>query len=131
VSEIILDASALLALLHREKGHDQIESLLLARPCLICTVNLSEVIARLVDHGMSFPDACVAVSLPNLQCVDFDLALAQIAGSLRLETRKMGLSLGDRSCLALAHASIAADVYTSDAIWKRLSFPKITVHVIR
>jgi ribonuclease VapC len=131
VSDTILDASALLALLHRERGHEQVESLLLAGRCLVSTVNLCEAMTRLVDNGMSLAEARLALSLPNLQPIEFDLALAQIAAALRLVTRKLGLSLGDRACLALAQASSSAHVYTADSAWKRLSIPKIMIHLIR
>lgn len=54
---------------------------------------------------------------------------AKIAGSLIAATEKYGLSLGDRSCLALA-ISLKAPVYTTEQIWKNLKLG-IPIHVIR
>ncbi|HEY1686290.1 MAG TPA: type II toxin-antitoxin system VapC family toxin [Tepidisphaeraceae bacterium] len=131
MSEAVLDASAILALLHREKGHEQIESLLLDHSCLISTVNLSEVMTRLIDNGMSLSDARLALSLPNLRAIDFDLPLAQIAASLRPLIRKLGLSLGDRACVALARASAPATVYTADSAWRGVSLPQVKIQLLR
>jgi PIN domain nuclease of toxin-antitoxin system len=52
-----------------------------------------------------------------------------IAGSLIAKTEKYGLSLGDRSCLALAIA-LKAPVYTTEQAWKSLKVG-IPIHVIR
>ena len=132
MNDVILDASAVLALLQRERGHDVVEALLLSgRVCRICSVNLSEVISKLMDNGLSFSDACAAVRLPNLQIENFDAALAQLAASLRPATKAQGLSLGDRACLALGMIAGPADVYTADAVWKRVSVAGVTVQVVR
>jgi PIN domain nuclease of toxin-antitoxin system len=59
--------------------------------------------------------------------VGFDLAFR--AGTLEPETRPLGLSLGDRSCLALAERE-GAPAVTADRAWSRLALP-IAVTVIR
>ena len=102
VSNAVLDASALLALLQDEPGSDRVlESL---PGALVCSVNLSEVVAKLTELGMPEPDIRVALSL-GLEVVAFDEALAYSAGALRPATRPAGLSLGDRACLALARSN--------------------------
>lgn len=131
MSETILDASAVLTLLQQEKGHEMVAELLLKGRCLICTVNVTEVITRLIDNGTSLADACAAVRLPNLEVQGFDLGLAQIAASLRPSTRALGLSLGDRACLALARAAGRAKVYTADAAWKRVAIQDVSIHLVR
>jgi PIN domain nuclease of toxin-antitoxin system len=40
----------------------------------------------------------------QLRVIPFDRTHARLAGSLRTITRKLGLSLGDRACLALAES---------------------------
>jgi ribonuclease VapC len=52
---------------------------------------------------------------------DSSAALAAVfAGWLRPATRTLGLSLGDRGCLALAQAQRGAQVVTADRLWKEL-----------
>ena len=55
--------------------------------------------------------------------------MAEMTGSLRAETRKSGLSLGDRACIALGVA-LGAEVYTSDRVWADLILP-CTIKLIR
>lgn len=115
--EAVLDASAVLAVLQEEPGAETVESLL--AECVISTVNLSEVVAKLVDNGI---DGAAAVRLTEAQAfrpVDHTLDLARIAGTLRAETRAAGLSLGDRACLALALA-LGLPVFTTDRAWQGL-----------
>jgi ribonuclease VapC len=110
----VLDASALLAMMLGEDGADHV----LARlpDACVSAVNLSEVIAKLQERGV--PDAAIDESIADLDLtiVAFDAAQADRAGKLRLATRSLGLSLGDRACLALAteQGSIAL---TTDAAW--------------
>jgi len=53
---------------------------------------------------------------------------AKIAGDLLPQTRALGLSLGDRACLALGVA-LKAPIYTADQSWKDLRY--VSIHVIR
>ena len=115
--EAVLDASAVLALLQGEPGGETIEPVL--TECVISTVNLSEVIAKLVENGI---DGATAVRLTEAQPfrpIDHTLGLARITGTLRAETRRAGLSLGDRACLALALA-LNLPVFTADRAWQAL-----------
>jgi ribonuclease VapC len=59
----------------------------------------------------------------------FTSAQAKIACSLIAETESRGLSLGDRSSLALAIA-LNAPVYTTEQIWRNLKVG-VPIHVIR
>jgi len=45
------------------------------------------------------------------------------------QTRSLGLSLGDRACLALGIV-LKAPIYTADRAWKDLRL-KVSIHVIR
>ncbi len=128
MSKAILDASALLALLKREPGSDQVAQAL-ADGAVICAVNLSEVVAKLADGGM--PELFIHRTLDALdvEVVAFETQLAYQAGLLRSSTRQFGLSLGDRSCLALA-VSRSLPVLTTDQAWLQLAIG-VTVHAIR
>lgn len=130
----VLDASAVLAYLQEEKGWDGIEAALDAGPCWITTVNWCEVLGKLCEKGMPAPDTRTAVHDLGLVLVDFDAELAERAAFLRVRTKPIGASLGDRACLALAeraaHASTATTVFTAEQAWTRLRWP-FKVVVIR
>lgn len=124
---VILDASALLALLNDEPGAE------LVAPALsfakMSSVNLSEVVAKLAEHDM--PDAVIHEVLEGLgiEVVDLDRATAYACGLLRPSTSHLGLSLGDRACIALGQLH-GHRVLTADRRWADLE-PAIDVHVIR
>jgi PIN domain nuclease of toxin-antitoxin system len=128
VNKIVLDASALLAVLNSEPGADKLTPELLSG-AVSSTVNLAEVHSKLVDRGIDPDDAWEATISPIQEIVDFTAVLAKIAGSLITHTRPLGLSLGDRACLALAIA-LKAPIYTADKSWKNLKLG-IRIHVIR
>jgi PIN domain nuclease of toxin-antitoxin system len=65
----------------------------------------------------------------GVQVIDFDMKLAEHAGDLRQQTRHLGLSLGDRACLALAEREEAAAL-TADRKWTGLR-SGIQVQLIR
>jgi len=122
----VLDASALLALLQGEPGSSRVLEVLPG--VLICSVNLSEVVAKLAESGMPEGDIHRALGL-GLEIVPFDEALAFQAGLLRPVTRRAGLSLGDRACLALAQAR-SLPALTTDRAWTGLD-AGVDVEVIR
>lgn len=115
--KIVLDASAVLALLLREPGADSIREVL--ADTAISAANLAEVIAKLTDLGFNDSRVIGTVSALALQVHAMDAAQAWRAGLLRRETRTRGLSLGDRACLALAEA-LEAPAMTMDRSWAAL-----------
>ncbi len=126
----VLDASALLAFLQQEKGHDIVEQALMAGAA-ISQLNLAEVVTKLSDAGMP-PDTIYKVlALPNLEVVDFDTAMAYRVGLLRSPTKQIRLSLGDRACLALARF-LKLPVLTTDSAWSglKLGIPIIDITAI-
>jgi len=126
VSKAVLDASAVLAILNSEPGAEKVQSL---GDAVVCAVNLAEVQSKLVSTGIAPEDAWQAASSPVQEIAEFTAEQAKIAGSLTALTRTLGLSLGDRTCLALAIA-LKAPVYTADRTWKALRLG-IPIHVIR
>ena len=92
-------------------------------------VNMAEVYGKLVTRGIGPEDAWEAVIAPIPEILDFDKEQAKIAGWLQPQTRSLGLSLGDRACLALGIV-LKAPVYTADRAWRNLIL-KIAIHVIR
>lgn len=128
MSSIVLDASALLAILNREPGADKLTPQLL-NIATSSTVHLAEVQSKLVNRGMRPQEAWEATISPIREATPFTPEHAMTAGNLIAETRALGLSLGDRACLALGLA-LSAPVYTADKSWKSLKLG-LRIHVIR
>ena len=113
-SPFVLDASALLALLFDEPGADIVRGCL--RTGVIGAVNLAEVLAKLSDHGLPVHEAARAVAILGLDVVPMTPSQAERSAGMRVVTRPVGLSLGDRACLALA-AELGAAAVTADRGW--------------
>ncbi len=128
MSSIVLDASAVLAVLTGESGGDKLTPEMLSS-AISSTVNLAEVHGKLVGRGLDPRDAWEATFSPIREAAVFTAEQARIAGNLIAQTRQLGLSLGDRACLALGLA-LKAPVYTADKSWKNLKIG-IRIHVIR
>lgn len=128
MSRIVLDASALLAILNQEPGADNLTPELLSSAAA-GAVNLAEVQGKLVQHGLSPDEAWEAALSPVREAVAFTPEQAKITGALIAQTRTVGLSLGDRACLALG-LTLDAPVYTADRSWKNLKVG-VRIHVIR
>ena len=128
MSNVVLDASALLAVLNQERGADKLTPALLT-DAVCSTVNLAEVQGKLVDRGVNPDDGWEATLSLLREVVPFTHEHARLAGDLALQTRALGLSLGDRACLALGIALKAA-VYTADSSWKKLNVG-LRIHSIR
>ena len=111
---VVLDASAILALLFEEPGAEATRTHL--RVGVIGAANLAEVLAKLSDHGLPAPEAARAVAFLGLQIALMTETQAQRSAGMRPATRTAGLSLGDRACLALA-AELGAPALTADRGW--------------
>jgi len=123
----VLDASAVLALLHNEPGAGVVmQSLDDAR---ISAVNHAEVLSRLADAGV--PESVADRLLDSLQIVvePFTRAHSVTSAALRGPTRVARLSLGDRACLALA-AELGVSAVTADRVWGNMTLG-VDVKLIR
>ncbi|HEU4967773.1 type II toxin-antitoxin system VapC family toxin [Sphingomonas sp.] len=118
MSLFVLDASALLALFLEEPGADRVLSAL--RQCEISSVNAAEVGARLSDRGYDLDELYSDLREMGLAITAFDAGQAEASSRLRSVTKALGLSLGDRACLALALCR-SAKVLTADRAWMSLS----------
>ncbi|PJG45603.1 VapC toxin family PIN domain ribonuclease [Sphingobium sp. LB126] len=117
MSEVVLDASALLAVFNGEPGSDRVIEAL--PEAVISAVNLAEVATKLQERGM--PDDRIRANIEALELtvIPLEMGLAIDTGLLRAATRSAGLSLGDRACLALA-GSLGATAVTTDRAWQDL-----------
>jgi ribonuclease VapC len=127
VSEVVLDASALLAVVLAERGAESVAETL--DEALISSVNLSETAAVLVDAGIPLARVRARLSRHALTTVPFDEEDALVAAELRTLTCAAGLSLGDRACLALAQRR-KLPALTADRAWAELDLG-IEVRLIR
>ncbi len=133
--EPVLDASAFLAYLQAEDGAALVSNAL-ARGCTMSTVNWAEVLSKVAELGK--PPAELVAELESrqllgtsLRIAPFDNVDALTVGDLRPATRALGLSLGDRACLALGKR-LGSPVLTSDRAWGQLdSDIGIEVQLIR
>jgi PIN domain nuclease of toxin-antitoxin system len=96
---------------------------------VVSTVNQAEVQTRLMRMGRSAEDAWEDARSLGIPAEVYTSVQAKTAGSLVAKTAKLGLSLGDRSCLALA-IELKVPVYTTDQVWKNLQVG-VPIHVIR
>jgi len=126
MSKYVLDSSAILTVLHQEPGADK--AIACFPDSIVSSVNAAEVLAKLTEKSNDVDRAIEAFELLQLTIVDFDYAHATKSAELRPLTKNLGLSLGDRSCLALAILSDATAV-TADKTWRRIKF--CSVEMIR
>ena len=126
----VLDASAIVAFLNREPGHEAVADML-AAGAGVCTPNVAETIGVLARHGLTAGQAMDAIEALPITILDADLDLAKRAGVLEQPTRRLGLSLGDRFCLALA-AREKVPALTTDQVWSQAaSLAGVEVRLIR
>lgn len=125
----VLDASAALALLRAERGHEQVAELLPGS--VISAVNYAEVVQKLARSGSATAeDDTAALIALGTTVAPFDAPAAVAAARLWSATRHAGLSLADRACLALARELPDGVAVTADRAWGELSLD-VRVRLIR
>ncbi len=129
MTTIALDASALLALLLGEPGGEKVESAL--DGALIAAVNLAEIVSHYAKLGARRSDIATLLRPLPILVIPIDTELSYDAGMLRPLTAKLGLSLGDRCCLALAKREGVAAL-TAERRWPKIAAEVgVTVELIR
>ncbi len=123
----VIDASVLLAYVLGEPGGSVLATD--AGPFLLSSVNLTEVLTRVIDHDLAPDDVMRVVRRLPIEHAVYDVDDARIAADLRRSTRVRGLSLGDRACLALAWRR-SLPVLTADSVWTDLDLG-IDIRLIR
>lgn len=128
MTSVVMDASAVLALVRDEPGADKVAPHV--GRAAISAVNLQEVVKELLLSGL---DAATIRELLdelrlNIRAHDADAAYA--AAGLHAQTREFGRGLGDRSCLALA-MQLGVPALTADREWKKVKVKNLKVEHIR
>jgi ribonuclease VapC len=123
----VLDASAILAYLVDEPGSREVEKLL--DEAGASAVNIAEVATKLAERGAPADRIRQTIQALGIEVIPCDEAIAYQVGELRQSTKKLGLSLGDRACLATA-LRYNVRAITADRDWKTLK-TGARIHVIR
>jgi ribonuclease VapC len=126
-TEVVLDASALLALMREERGAERVAAVI--DRAVIGAVNLAEVVAKFIREGIAIAVIREWVAALELEVRPFDEELAYAAGAFLPATRGLGLSLGDRACLALAR-QLGRTALTTDRAWSQVEVG-VAIEVIR
>jgi len=118
----VLDASAVLAFLQGEPGEDLVRKSLQSGRCVVTAANHAEIIAKSLDRGGA-PETINHILLElSYTVIDSTAEDGAQAGWLRTQTRPVGLSLGDRLCLAAARR-LNGKVLTADRPWLTVAQP--------
>lgn len=126
----ILDASAIIALLEKEPGHQTVADIV-AAGASVGAANLAEVAARLMVRSSSAEETRSIIYELPLEVFDVTRDLAVEAGVMFAVTKRFGLSLGDRLCLALARREKRPAI-TADRSWAEAApLVGVTVRLIR
>jgi PIN domain nuclease of toxin-antitoxin system len=122
----------MLAYLHGEKGAELVADAI-AQTAAVSAANWAETLSKVAELDRSPSD--VATDLQEqgllgglLEIVPLTAEDALPIGELRPSTRDLGLSLGDRACIALA-LRLGVPVVTADRSWTELERIGIDVDV--
>lgn len=127
--DYVIDASAILALLQNESGADIVRACVERTSSIISAVNLAEVGYKMVERGLSGAQVQEAMIEFGVEVRPFDAEQAMILADLYVQAKKLGLSLGDRACLALAQL-MRLPALTADHAWRDVD-SDIEIELIR
>jgi PIN domain nuclease of toxin-antitoxin system len=127
LNEVVLDASVTMAAVLKEPGGERVVGH--TSSLFVSAVNYAETLTRLADRRYDRDAVGQALRLVPFRIVGFDQEQAELSADLRLATKALGLSLGDRACLARA-VSRGAVAVTADRAWARGDLP-VELEVVR
>lgn len=117
VPAVVLDASALLAVLKGEPGGDSVEPVM--DGAAMSAVNWAEVLQAYESAGLDLNGRREQIESLGVVLHPFDATQAELTAGLYGRSRKAGLGVADRACLALA-LSLGARTVTADRAWADL-----------
>ena len=119
MTNVVLDTSAVMAWLQQEPGWEAVGRAFATENCRMSAVNLAELVAKSAERMRDHAEIAAMIAELPIEIVPSDKAQAFATGLLRAATHNLGLSLGDRACLALAK-SINVVALTADKPWLEL-----------
>jgi ribonuclease VapC len=128
MSDVVLDSSAIMAVLNSEPGQDIVLPRL--QGAQVSTLIVAEIATILVRTGWRPEAAAERIEALELVAHDFTYDRAVAAGLLVAKTASAGLSLGDRACVALA-LELDLPVFTADQSWALVKDLDLDLHLIR
>lgn len=127
-NSVVLDASALLALVQEERGAEKLKPLI--RKAVMSTVNVVESLTALQRINIPSNEASLLINEIVADVIPFDMEQAVYVADLYPQVKHKGLSLGDRACIALG-IKLKAPIYTADNAWADLNLNGVDIRLIR
>lgn len=127
-NKVVLDASALLALIQQEQGAETVKPLL--KSAVMSAVNVAECLTALHRADILTEEALSLITDIISIIVPFDVTQAACVAELQSKVKHKGLSLGDRACVALG-IQLQVPIYTADRIWAELALDNVEIRLIR
>ena len=128
---VILDTSAILAVINQEEGAEIVKTLL--ANSVVSSVNIAETSAILISrYKIPLIEVKTVISQLIGNIINFNEEQAYIVAELEVMNRdkKYGLSLADKACIALG-VSMDITIYTADKVWEELKFKNAKIKLIR
>jgi ribonuclease VapC len=127
-NKVVLDSSAMLALLQEEGGSEVVKPLISS--AVMSSVNVSEVLTVLGRNGLNLDESLILIKDILHDIAMFAAEDASAAANLKVKLKQKGLSLGDCACIALG-IKMALPIYTADKVWANLKLEGAEIILIR
>ena len=127
MSSVVFDASAVLAILNRERGHKVAERQFFG--ATISAVNYGEVLKKTVEKGGSIGKTRLLLAKQDLAVIPFDVEHAVRAAEIYPTSKPHGLSFADRACMSLG-LMLELPIVTAEEEMEKVDLP-VKVKVIR
>lgn len=127
-NRVVLDASALLALIQEERGAEIIKPLL--KSSIMSVINVTETLSVLQKTNIPPQEGLALIADIVSTIVSFDLEQAEEVARLHPLVKTQGLSLADRACITLG-MKLQLPIYTADKVWSNLQLDNANIKLIR
>lgn len=114
-------------MLHGEPGGVAVQGVV--QTAVMSSVNWSEVAQKSLERQVEVNGLRQDLEALGLKIVPFSVNQAERTALLRTQTRHLGLSLGDRACLALA-SELRLPALTTDRTWGNLAI-EVEIRITR